>query len=510
MTRTLIRYGPGLALLAGLLGSSALLADEDRRLGESLIHEAILAPAADSASHRADFEPPAAVPERPGSARPRPDAVWVDGYWTWDARRADYLWMTGTWRVPPPGRRWVEGRWLRDGRGWLRAPGFWSDRPAELLSYVDRIPAPSAGDRPGPAPSPEAFWVPGHEAPEGEALVWKPGYWARKVPGWTWVDPRWVSTPRGSTYQEGYWDRPIAARTGLDELPSRRFAADEEREDRDELRRDGGVRLRPATLRTSVAPDRDGNTSIQQVGFHGRRFGLGYGRVGGFGLSLGFGGYGLGYRGFGLGLGSGFYGSSFSSFGVPFVGRFGLARRSFGYGFGYPWYGAGFGWGYSSPWVGSYGWSVPTGWYGVGGLGYSGYGLSYPWYGAGYGWGGSCWPYGYGYGYGGYGYGGYGYGLTILGANAPVAPRGIQPPRSQLVGEIVRPGVPRPRQAAPAPPRPGPIPGRATPRPDRFAALDPPVVERRSEPPLSPVSILTVSERGRLGQGLTISPIRSR
>ena len=45
----------------------------------------------------------------------------------------DYVWVTGTWRDPPPGRFWVNGYWKRDDKGWYRVPGFWSDRQTDRI-----------------------------------------------------------------------------------------------------------------------------------------------------------------------------------------------------------------------------------------------------------------------------------------------------------------------------------------------------------------------------------------
>ena len=32
------------------------------------------------------------------------DGQWIEGYWQWDDSQKDYVWVTGTWRVPPPTR----------------------------------------------------------------------------------------------------------------------------------------------------------------------------------------------------------------------------------------------------------------------------------------------------------------------------------------------------------------------------------------------------------------------
>src|SRR5947207_1859703 len=39
-----------------------------------------------------DKAPPEPIRERPGASAPDAGAVWVDGYWEWDAGRNDYVW----------------------------------------------------------------------------------------------------------------------------------------------------------------------------------------------------------------------------------------------------------------------------------------------------------------------------------------------------------------------------------------------------------------------------------
>ena len=97
--------------------------------------------------------PPAPITERPAVDPPSANAQWIEGYWEWDAGRKDFVWVTGTWRVAPPGRFWVNGYWKRDQQGWYRVPGFWTrsqDRPARLPQ--ERSSPGSPGRRAGRAP----------------------------------------------------------------------------------------------------------------------------------------------------------------------------------------------------------------------------------------------------------------------------------------------------------------------------------------------------------------------
>ena len=50
--------------------------------------------------------------------------VWVAGFHRWDGRA--YIWVPGHWVVPPrPRARWVEGRYIHRGHGWVYREGYW-------------------------------------------------------------------------------------------------------------------------------------------------------------------------------------------------------------------------------------------------------------------------------------------------------------------------------------------------------------------------------------------------
>lgn len=56
-------------------------------------------------------------------ARPRPNLVWVEGYWRWNGR--DYVWVPGRWVAERRGRRFVQARWEMRGGEWTFVPGGW-------------------------------------------------------------------------------------------------------------------------------------------------------------------------------------------------------------------------------------------------------------------------------------------------------------------------------------------------------------------------------------------------
>jgi hypothetical protein len=58
----------------------------------------------------APTQPPANIEEIPPADRPAGDHfVWVPGYWSWDADRSGYIWVSACWRVAPPDMSWMPG-----------------------------------------------------------------------------------------------------------------------------------------------------------------------------------------------------------------------------------------------------------------------------------------------------------------------------------------------------------------------------------------------------------------
>ena len=182
-------------------------------LMEGPLHEAFLSPRKDRSPVRIEKAPPAPLSERPGIDPPNGNAEWIEGYWEWDAGRKDFVWVTGTWRVAPPGRFWVNGYWKRDDRGWYRVSGFWSERKTDRIDYRKNGPPEERPDEePGEPPTADCFYIPGQYYPDGDGVVWKKGFWAKAQPGWSWVPAQWVRQPDGWVFQEGYWDRTLEDR----------------------------------------------------------------------------------------------------------------------------------------------------------------------------------------------------------------------------------------------------------------------------------------------------------
>ena len=175
------------------------------------VHEAFAEPVnvKAQAGWTAPEQPPAAIAETPPALRPAGGGVvWVPGYWSWDADRKAYIWVSGCWRVAPPHRVWVPGYWARAGIGWQWIPGFWSLAGETEIAYLP--PPPDATDLqpPGPPPSADVTWVPGCWSWQQGRYVARAGYWLNQQPGWVWVPAHYSWTPRGYVFVDGHWDRP--------------------------------------------------------------------------------------------------------------------------------------------------------------------------------------------------------------------------------------------------------------------------------------------------------------
>src|SRR5437763_9479418 len=100
-------------------------------------------------------KPPAALEEMPPDEKPDGDVVWIGGYWAWDDDRSDYLWVSGIWRTPPPGKRWVAGYWRESGTEWQWVPGFWANvEKEEAPQQPTYLPPPPAAPEPAAPAAP--------------------------------------------------------------------------------------------------------------------------------------------------------------------------------------------------------------------------------------------------------------------------------------------------------------------------------------------------------------------
>lgn len=164
-----------------------------------------------------DRAPPPPVNEIPPEIRPEGDNVqWLSGYWFWDDTRGDFLWISGTWRVIPPGHRWLPGYYAEFENQYQWVSGSWVSAQQEAIEYIAQSPPESLDNGPtGVAPSDNHFWIPGCWYWTQNDYAWRPGYWSTSYSNWVWIPQRYLWTPRGYVFHNGYWDFPIARRGTL-------------------------------------------------------------------------------------------------------------------------------------------------------------------------------------------------------------------------------------------------------------------------------------------------------
>jgi hypothetical protein len=176
------------------------------------VHEAFAEPATPpSPAPVVPKQPPAPVEEEPPEQKPAGKEVqWIPGYWQWDEERKDHLWVSGCWRIPPPGKVWLPGRWQRASGGWQWVSGSWAD---EGQSEVELLPPPPPSrEEEIPRLDPGEVYEPGCWVYREKDYVWRPGFALTVPKGWVWVSARYSWTPAGCLFVEGHWDYPLRER----------------------------------------------------------------------------------------------------------------------------------------------------------------------------------------------------------------------------------------------------------------------------------------------------------
>ena len=160
-----------------------------------------------------NIAPPNPIEELPPDQRPEGvNVTWIPGYTAWDDERNDYLWVSGVWRSPPPGRQWMPGYWGRTQVGFQWTSGYWGDAQVNEVEYLPEPPQTVEVGPSMPAPSPDHSWIPGCWLWQHGRYAWRPGYWVTVQPDWDWVPGHYTWAPRGYVFVDGYWDYSIEHR----------------------------------------------------------------------------------------------------------------------------------------------------------------------------------------------------------------------------------------------------------------------------------------------------------
>src|SRR5580765_2073951 len=156
-------------------------------LARGPIHEAYATPVdgQPAPGRTIDREPPAPIEEVPADQKPAGDSViWMPGYFAFDDAKDDFVWVSGFWRVPPPGRSWVPGSWRQVAGQYQWTAGFWAAADTQDMSYLPPPPATLEAGPSTPAPAEDYIYTPGSWVYTSSHYVWRPGMWVVHRPGW--------------------------------------------------------------------------------------------------------------------------------------------------------------------------------------------------------------------------------------------------------------------------------------------------------------------------------------
>jgi len=158
-------------------------------------------------------QPPGPIEEAPPDQKPEGNHVqWLPGYWSYDEEAQDYLWVSGFWRDVPPGRRWVPGNWQAVDGGWHWVSGLWAAAGQQEAHYLPAPPPTIDRGASVPAPDETSTYAPGCWVYRESRFLWRPGFWVAYQPNWIWTHDRYVWTPAGCVFVDGYWDHPLESR----------------------------------------------------------------------------------------------------------------------------------------------------------------------------------------------------------------------------------------------------------------------------------------------------------
>ncbi len=159
------------------------------------------------------LQPPAPIVENP-PPQCHPDTVWIPGYWAWEEKIDNFVWVSGVWRRPPTSHVWISGYWNQFDSGWAWVRGFWSSVPEHQLVYIQDKPHEPREEVIPQTPGPSYFWMPGYWDYhfDSREYRWLSGRWGKLDPNWVYVPAYYLWRPNGFLYIPAYWDLPLQSR----------------------------------------------------------------------------------------------------------------------------------------------------------------------------------------------------------------------------------------------------------------------------------------------------------
>jgi len=142
------------------------------------------------------------------------NGVWLPGYWSWDAKLQDFVWVSGVWRKPPPGHTWVAGEWKQFGQGWVWLKGFWTKMHPNALLYINERPPEPKEEAPSPSPGKDHFWISGYwdYNQQSKNYRWLSGVWQPFAEKWVYVPAHYIWREKGYVFIPAYWDWQLEER----------------------------------------------------------------------------------------------------------------------------------------------------------------------------------------------------------------------------------------------------------------------------------------------------------
>src|SRR5205814_6457884 len=76
----------------------------------------------------------------------------------------------------------------------------------------DQPPAPLETQSALTPPDDNSTYIPGYWSNQDATFVWRPGFYTPFRAGRIWIAPRYIWTPAGYIFVDGYWDYPLEDR----------------------------------------------------------------------------------------------------------------------------------------------------------------------------------------------------------------------------------------------------------------------------------------------------------